>query len=139
MDALEDRCVEDVLDLETIGRLTMRNKEDYPVVSRNGRLVQMIESHQQLGGCSGIVDGRIPKLSRLQHRPRNHLARQRSSSILPSPVWNLGLPPSTSSCLEAHVVSLCLPIVGTPRSLQPRKRGCSNCARRDCNCRPRLL
>jgi hypothetical protein len=92
-----------------------------------------------LRGCSGIVDGRFPKLSRLRHRPRHHLARQRSTSILPCPVWNLGLPPSTSSCLEAHVVSLCLPIVGTPRPVQPRKWGRSNCARSDCNCHPKIV
>jgi hypothetical protein len=60
MDASEVRGVEEVLDLETIGRLTMPDEEDYPVVSKNGRLVQMKNPINSLEGAVELWMGEFP-------------------------------------------------------------------------------
>ena len=57
---LEVRSVEEVLDLETIGRLGTQSKEDYPVVSRNGRLVQMMYPINSLQGAVELWMGEFP-------------------------------------------------------------------------------
>jgi hypothetical protein len=51
MDASEVQCEEKVLDFETIERLMMGNEKDYPVVSRNGRQVQMMNAINSLEGA----------------------------------------------------------------------------------------
>jgi hypothetical protein len=62
MDALEVQCEEELLDFETIERLMMGNEEDYPVVSRNGRQVQMMNAISSLEGAVQLWMGEFPDI-----------------------------------------------------------------------------
>ena len=60
MDASELSCAKEVIKLDKFGRLGTRNKEDYPVVSRNGRLVQMSNPINSLEGAVELWMGEFP-------------------------------------------------------------------------------
>ena len=60
MDASDDREVDEVIDLETIDWLWSRSEEDYPIVSRNGRLVQMRNAINSLEGAVELWMGEFP-------------------------------------------------------------------------------
>jgi hypothetical protein len=60
MDASELSCAKEVIKLDKFGRQGTRNKEDYPVVSRNGRLVQMSNPINSLEGAVELWMGEFP-------------------------------------------------------------------------------
>jgi hypothetical protein len=60
MDATGVRSVDEVLDLELFGRLGTRSKVDYPIVSRNGSLVQMMYPIDSLQGAVELWMAEFP-------------------------------------------------------------------------------